>query len=238
LRVDSPGGSAFASDEIWRAVERVKAAGKPVIVSMGGYAASGGYYVAAGADAIFALPSTVTGSIGVYGGKYNVEELLSTLHINTETYLRGRNAGMFSLTRPFDAVEFAALDRMIGETYAQFKDRVATGRGMSAEEVEQVARGRVWTGEAASSNGLVDELGGFFDAVATAQYRAGMSDSVPYSLITYNPWYGTASGIPAFLVNSLFPRVELPPELQLLLARASMQNERIYAMLPYQLEIR
>ena len=249
LRVDSPGGSAFASDEIWREVEKVKAEGKPVIVSMGGYAASGGYYVSAGADNIFALPSTVTGSIGVYGGKYSGEQLLETLHINTESYLRGRNAGMYSMTRPFDAVEFAALDRMIGETYSQFKDRVGDGRNMKEERVEEVARGRVWSGAQAQKEGLVDQLGGFFDAVDLARYKAGLTDGVPYSLITYNPWLSSGGSIPAYLIKNpkmipafltqqFLPKTKLPPELEQAMAMMRLRNEYIYAMMPYRLEIR
>lgn len=243
LRVDSPGGSAFASDEIWRAIEKVKEAGKPVIVSMGGYAASGGYYVSAGADAILALPSTVTGSIGVYGGKYNAQGLFETLHINTETYLRGRNAAMYSMTRPFDDVEYAVLDRMIEDTYRQFKEKVELGRGLTPEQVEEVARGRVWSGEAAKERGLVDEIGGFFDAVELAKVQAGMGEGVPYALVVYNPWYGSGSGIPAFLVESdllakVFPHMELPPALKQMVAEAYMSDERVYAMLPYALEIK
>lgn len=244
LRVDSPGGSAFASDEIWKEVEKLKEEGKPVIVSMGGYAASGGYYVSAGADAIFAEPSTVTGSIGVYGGKFSAGPLFDTLHINTETYLRGRNAAMFSMTRPFDAVEFAALDHLIGDTYRQFKEKVEQGRNLTSEQVETVARGHVWSGTAASQNGLVDHLGGFFDAVALARSQAGLTEGTPYSLITYNPWMGSPGNMPAMLVHapllavrSLFPHARMPAELEQLAAMAAMRNERVFAMMPYRLEL-
>ena len=237
LRVDSPGGSAFASDEIWREVARLRESGKPVIVSMGGYAASGGYYVSAGADRILALPSTVTGSIGIYGGKYSGAELLDTLHITTESYLRGRNSGMFSVYRPFDPVEFAALDKMIAAGYAQFKEKVAQGRSLTDEQVEEVARGRVWSGTRASENGLVDQIGGFFDAVDIARREAGIGASTPYSLITYDPWMGSPGYIPAVLIQALAPRAKLPPELAHLIALSVFQDERIFAMMPYYLEI-
>jgi protease-4 len=175
LRVDSPGGSSFASDEIWRAVERVKKAGKPVVVSMGSMAASGGYYVAAGADTIVANPSTITGSIGVYAGpKFSLEGLYDKVGIGSELYVRGRNAAMWSMSKPMDEYEFAAVNRLVGHTYAQFKARVGDGRGLDDDQVEAVARGRVWSGVDAQNGGLVDELGGFHDAVRIACEKAGM----------------------------------------------------------------
>jgi protease-4 len=186
MRVDSPGGSAFASDEIWRAVERLKAKGKPVIVSMGGTAASGGYYVAAGATAIYAMPSTVTGSIGVYSGKFNVEGLYDRLGIQVEQYTRGRNAAMYSLSRPMDDSEYAAMDRMVASTYAQFREKVRQGRNMDEDQVESVTQGRVWTGSAAHENGLVDELGTFHDAVTRARLEAGIRPRAEAALISYS----------------------------------------------------
>ena len=178
LRVDSPGGSSFASDEIWRAVERVKKAGKPVVVSMGSVAASGGYYVAAGADAIVASPSTITGSIGVYAGpKFSLEGLYEKVGIGSELYVRGRNAAMWSISKPMDDHEFAALDRMVDHTYQQFKSRVGMGRSLDKAQVESVARGRVWSGVDAKEQGLVDELGGFYDAVGIACEKANMDCS-------------------------------------------------------------
>ncbi len=246
LRVDSPGGSAFASDEIWRAVERVKEAGKPVVVSMGGYAASGGYYVAAGADAIYALPTTVTGSIGVYGGKVNGSGLFEKLDIHTEQFNRGRNAGMYSLSRPFDDIEFAALDRMIADTYRQFKDKVRDGRHLSAEKVEEVAQGRVWSGLDAKEQGLVDEHGGFFDAVERARAQAGMKPDAPYTLVTYDPWGGggdlpsqlISADLPARISRALAPKVELPEEVKSFWTLSALHGERVFAMLPYHLEIK
>ena len=156
-------------------VERVKKADKPVVVSMGSVAASGGYYVAAGADAIVANPSTITGSIGVYAGpKFSLEGLYDKVGIGSELYVRGRNAAMWSLSKPMDEHEFAALNRLVGNTYAQFKARVGDGRGLDDDEVEQVARGRVWSGVDARAGGLVDELGGFHVAVRIACEKAEM----------------------------------------------------------------
>ncbi len=244
LRVDSPGGSAFASDEIWRAVERVKETGKPVVVSMGGYAASGGYYVSAGADAIWAEPSTITGSIGVYGGKYNGEGLFGKLGINTEITARGRNASMFSLSRPMDDVEYAALDRLIGETYDQFKERVAGGRNLTPEQVETAARGRVWSGKRAKDNGLVDNHGGFYEALDDARLRAGMDARAPYTLVLMDPWEGptTLAGgvarVGAQMKAALEPQVSVPQEVSRFWSLSALRDTRVFAMMPYELNIR
>ncbi|MFN7146563.1 MAG: signal peptide peptidase SppA, partial [Myxococcota bacterium] len=244
LRVDSPGGSAFASDEIWRAIERVQGEGKPVVVSMGGYAASGGYYVAAGADAIYALPSTVTGSIGVYGGKYSGKALFEKLDIHTEQISRGRNAGMYSMSRPFDDVEFAALDRMIGDTYRQFKDKVQDGRQLAPEKVEAVAQGRVWSGRDARDQGLVDEHGGFFDAVDNARARAGMRMDAPFTLVAFDPWSGNGGDLAATVVRAkasiqraLAPKVEVPEEVRAFWTYSALHGDHVFALLPYQLRI-
>ncbi len=196
LRVDSPGGSSFASDEIWRAVERVKDAGKPVVVSMGSVAASGGYYVAAGADAIVANPSTITGSIGVYAGpKLSLEGLYDKVGIGTELYVRGRNAAMWSMSKPMDETEFAALDRMVAHTYTTFKKRVGDGRGLDDDQVEQVARGRVWSGSDAQDGGLVDEMGSFHDAVRIAREKAGIEADADVTLLQLSSRGGLAGEV-------------------------------------------
>lgn len=176
IRVDSPGGSAFASDAIWRAVERVKAAGKPVVVSMGGVAASGGYYVATGADSIWAEPTTLTGSIGVISTKPDVSGLLDRLGMTTTQLRRGRMAGADSVLRGWDPLERARREALVGEIYATFVDRVATGRGMTTEAVEAVAGGRVWSGVDAREEGLVDELGGLMEAIDHARVLADIPE--------------------------------------------------------------
>jgi len=242
LRVDSPGGSAFASDNIWRAVEKVKEEGKPVIVSMGGVAASGGYYVAAGADAIYAEETTITGSIGIYSGKMSFGELYEKVGLNTELFTRGRNAAMYSVSRPMDAIEYAAMDRMISHGYTQFKERVAAGRGMTMEEVEQVARGRVWSGSRAKEIGLVDELGGLQDAIERARQDAGIGANAEVDLITIRG-VETAFGDPVIeRVQALFrPQIavpELPEELARLQPYLALEGETLLAMSPWIIEIK
>lgn len=179
FRVDSPGGSAVASDVIWREVVLTRDAGKPVIVSMGALAASGGYYVAAPADVIVAEPATLTGSIGVFGGKVVVADLLERLGLNTGAVSNGAASRMFSTRTPFSDAEERRLDAMLDRVYADFVGKVAEGRSMSADAVDAVARGRVWSGTDASRNGLVDQLGGLRDAVAVARSRAGLPDDAP-----------------------------------------------------------
>ncbi len=250
LRVDSPGGSAFASDAIWRAVARLEDEHKPVIVSMGGYAASGGYYVSSNATAIYAEPSTVTGSIGVYGGKYNLEGLFDKLHVETESFDRGRNASMYSMSKPFDEVQLAALDRMIGDTYSQFTSKVSAGRHLSADQVQTIARGRVWSGTAASQRGLVDAFGGLYDAVARAKKEAGIAEDAPCSLVAFDPWGDDGSGdLPTTLIRAGVAKimgskplfggmpVELSKELEPFWSMAALKGTTVFAMMPYTLNI-
>jgi protease-4 len=179
LHVDSPGGSAVASDTIWREVCRVRDAGKPVIVSMGEAAASGGYYIACPADVIVALPATLTGSIGVFGGKVVVQELMERVGLHTGTVARGARSLMFSPRHGFSADERERLSATIDAIYADFVAKVAQGRGRAVTEIEGIARGRVWTGRDALGVGLVDELGGLRDAVRIARERGGLSKDAP-----------------------------------------------------------
>jgi len=179
LHIDSPGGSAVASDTIWREVCRVRDAGKPVVVSMGRAAASGGYYIACPADVIVALPSTLTGSIGVLGGKMVVREMLDRLGLTTGAVSRGSRSLMFSARRGFTDVERERLAATIDAIYEDFVAKVARGRGRTVAEIEGIARGRVWTGSDALGVGLVDELGGLHDAVRIARQRAGLATDAP-----------------------------------------------------------
>jgi len=181
LRVDSPGGSAVASDTIWREVCRVRAAGKPVVVSMGQAAASGGYYIACPADVIVALPSTLTGSIGVFGGKMVVRGLLDRLGLTTGMVSHGDRALMFSPRRGFSDAERERLAATIDAIYDDFVAKVARGRCRPVAEIEAVARGRVWTGSDALGIGLVDELGGLSDAIRIARARGGLPADAPVS---------------------------------------------------------
>ena len=174
LHVDSPGGSAVASDTIWREVCRVREAGKPVVVSMGEAAASGGYYIACPADVIVALPSTLTGSIGVFGGKMVVRALFDRLGLTTGSVSRGERSLMYSPRRGFTDQERERLAATMDAIYDDFVTKVASGRGRPVAEIESVARGRVWTGSDALGIGLVDELGGLRDAVRIARARGGL----------------------------------------------------------------
>jgi protease-4 len=173
LRVNSPGGSALASDRIARAVIRLRAR-KPVIVSMGDMAASGGYYVSAPADEIFASPGTTTGSIGIFGMKFDVAALAARVGLASETYKRGAHADMFSPFRPWSADERKIMEGHIRGMYQLFLDTVAAGRksrGITAQRADELGRGRIWTGAQALDVRLVDRLGGFSDALDEAARR-------------------------------------------------------------------
>lgn len=168
LRIDSPGGSALASDSIWRELVRVSDAGKPLVASMGSVAASGGYYIAAPADKIVALPTTVTGSIGVFGLRPVIADAKKKLRIHTDELHTGEEPPGFSLNRPATEAQRIRIDASIDATYDTFLQRVADGRNMAIDDVFEVAQGRVWTGADAVEAGLVDELGGLDHAVAVA----------------------------------------------------------------------
>jgi protease IV len=179
LRVNSPGGSYVASDTIWREVVRARNAGKPVVVSMGDVAASGGYFIAMAADAIVAQAGTITGSIGVLSGKPVLSELLGRAGVTTDSVTEGAHSDMFKTTRPFSDEEWALVNDWLDHIYADFTGKVAEGRRMSADRVHELARGRVWTGADALANGLVDELGGMDRAAAIARRRAGLPATAP-----------------------------------------------------------
>ncbi|MDQ2810302.1 MAG: signal peptide peptidase SppA [Actinomycetota bacterium] len=179
LRVNSPGGSATASDTIWREVVRLRAAGKPVVVSMSDVAASGGYYIAAAADVIVAQPGTITGSIGVIMGKPVLEDALHRVGVTTDSISVGAGATMLSPFHPFTEDEWSRINTWMDAIYRDFTEKVASGRQMSVERVHEVARGRVWTGADAAQNGLVDELGGMRAAAKIARRRAGLPADAP-----------------------------------------------------------
>ena len=179
FRVNSPGGSAVASDAIWREVVLARKAGKPVVVSMGNMAASGGYYVAMAADTIVAQPGTLTGSIGVVVGKPIVSELLDRLGIGLGSVEDGAHARMFSTTRDFTEAEWERVNASLDQIYDDFTAKVAEGRDMSQGRVDELARGRVWTGADAHANGLVDELGGLDHALGIARKKAGIAADAP-----------------------------------------------------------
>ncbi|WP_422859026.1 signal peptide peptidase SppA [Flagellimonas sp. S174] len=173
LRINSPGGSALVSDIIWRQVE-VSKQSKPVIVSFGNVAASGGYYIGAGADKIFAEPTTITGSIGVFGTVPNINELADKVGINAEQVGTNENSVDYSFFEPMTDSFKDVLKEGIEETYDTFLERVSSGRNMTVEEVDAVAQGRVWSGVEAQKLGLVDELGGLDDAIDAAAQMANL----------------------------------------------------------------
>jgi protease-4 len=179
LRVNSPGGSYVASDTIWREVVRLRAAAKPVVVSMSDLAASGGYFISAPADVIVAQPGTLTGSIGVFGGKPVLTGLLDRAGVSTDTVRDGERAQMFSTTHAFTSAEWERVNAWLDRVYADFTAKVADGRRLSPAHVAEIARGRVWTGADAARNGLVDELGGLDLAARIARRRAGLPSGAP-----------------------------------------------------------
>ena len=185
LRIDSPGGAVGASEAIWRETLQAKAAGKPVVASMGGVAASGGYYVAMGADRIVASPGTITGSIGVFSGKFVTTGLRQRVKVATDVLRLNPNADMYGSTKPFTPEQKAKLGTSLDRVYDMFTSRVAEGRTLSAEAIDAVARGRVWTGAYAAERGLVDVLGGFATALREAKALAGLDPDTPVAVATF-----------------------------------------------------
>jgi len=186
LRVDSPGGSAIASDQVWDAIIRAQEAGKPVIVSMASLAASGGYYIAAPADYVLAHATTLTGSIGVYGGKIVLGDTMALIGLNTESItVGGEYASVYSGQTTWTDTQREAYRSQLENVYADFTERVATGRDLPLERVLEIARGRVWTGAQAADLGLVDEIGGFRDAIDAAKEMAGIAPELDVQLTRF-----------------------------------------------------
>jgi protease-4 len=183
LRVDSPGGSVTGSETIWREVVRLREAGKPIVASMGAVAASGGYYVSMGADAIVANAGTLTGSIGVVTGKLVARDLKERLGIGSDSVRTNRNADAWSVNAPFTDEQHAHVEAEADLFYTDFVQRVADGRGMTVEAVDAVARGRVWTGADAKEHGLVDELGGLRAAIERAKVLAGFDADAEVKIV-------------------------------------------------------
>lgn len=184
LRVDSPGGVAIAADIMWRELKLVSAK-KPLIVSMSDLAASGGYYIAAPAHAIVAQPGTLTGSIGVYGGKYVLDGVLEKVGVNVEEITDGSQAGLYAPIGRFSTAARSALQAQMDETYERFLHVVAEGRGMTRAEVDALARGRVWTGQQAFDHGLVDALGGLRSALDLVKVEIGADSETDVVLVPY-----------------------------------------------------
>ncbi|MFW6163284.1 MAG: signal peptide peptidase SppA [Planctomycetota bacterium] len=243
LRIDSRGGSALISDMIWREIQRTKAAGKPVIASMSDVAGSGGYYIAMPCDAIVAQPATVTGSIGVVGGKLSLAGLYEKIHVNVETFSRGKNAGIFTDARGFTDSQRERFAALLGHIYDEFVEKAAEGRNMEEAKMRQLATGRIWTGRAALEEGLVDRLGGLRDAYHLAVEKAGLKpeDVQPVILprersvleMLFNPAAASRMGAdPSTLPEALRRKMPLAQIVKLL------EHDNMLAIMPFLIEMK
>lgn len=242
LRVNSPGGSALASELMWREIELTKKV-KPVVVSMGNYAASGGYYIACNADRIFAEPNTITGSIGVFGILPNFTKLSNNIGINTEQVKTHANASGYSVFTPLEESTRAIVQEGVEKVYTTFIERVAAGRNMTTEEVDAIAQGRVWAGAEAVENGLVDELGGLDAAIAYAA-KLGKSDSYttenfPKYEMTIDKYFAGLSGLPFAKTKEDFIKEEVGAENYQVIERIRRvsQLRGTQVIMPYEITI-
>ena len=246
LRVNSPGGSALASDLIWRATQTVE---KPIVASMGDIAASGGYYISMGADKIIAEPGTITGSIGVVGGKFNMSGMYDKIGLSTEIINRGKNSGIMSSMDKYSEEERKVVYSMMEEIYVQFTSKAAEGRNMEPEKLLDLAGGKIYTGRDAKRVGLVDELGTLEDAIRDAKQLAGLaSDSevelrvLPKPENPFEALFGIEKdaekevGIAARGLARLVPELARP--IQQALQLKAVMREPVGAYMPYWVEIR
>lgn len=249
LRVDSPGGSAYASDLIWHAVETAKQK-KPVVVSMSDLGASGGYYIAAGANRIIAEPSTFTGSIGVFAGKPVVKGFYDWIGVSNEYVMRGKNAGLFRETEKFTDEERAKFESMVNSTYwDDFVPKVAQGRNKDREYVHSIAQGRVWTGAQAKDNGLIDEFGGLDRAIEVAKELAHIPADkgvrrviLPYPRNFFEGLFDRGDEESVKLQQQRAAYEALPEDMRRALKYAAMleqmQNGDVMALMPFELRIK
>jgi protease-4 len=185
FRVDSPGGSYVASDAIWREVTRARKAGKPVIVSMGDLAGSGGYFVAMDADKIVAQPGTITASIGVLGGKFLTSGLWKKIGLSWDQVHQGANATIWTSTMDYSPQEWARFQSWLDRVYSDFTTKAADGRHMPKDKLLQIAKGRIWSGSDAKNLGLVDEVGGFGEALTLVKKAIGVSPSDDVKIVLF-----------------------------------------------------
>lgn len=242
LRVDSPGGSALTSELIWREIELAKKK-KPVVVSMGNYAASGGYYISCNASRIFAEPTTITGSIGVFGVLPNFTKLSNNMGIHTEEVSTHSNAGGYSVFTPLKENTREVIQQGVEQVYTTFVNRVATGRKMTPAAVDSIAQGRVWTGSDALKNGLVDELGGLNDAI---KYAAKLGKTTSYSTQNYPEFERTIdkylsglTGLPFAKTKEQFIKEEVGEENYRVIERLRRVTKQrgVQAMMPFEIKI-
>lgn len=248
LRVDSPGGSALASDLIWNELKRSK---KPVIASMSDVAASGGYYISMAARKIYAEPGTLTGSIGVVGGKLALRGVYDKIGIKSEVISRGKKSGLLTSADPFSPSERQAFRKLMEDTYDQFlnkalQGRQAAGKKVTREELVHLAGGRVWTGRQAKANGLIDELGTLEDAIAAAAKLGGIAGSEPELLQLPKPQnplealFGDAFNLHAggLEAQTLRGLPELAGKLRDAGALLELRREPVWAILPQRIEVK
>jgi protease-4 len=237
LRVDSPGGSGTASDAVWRELMLARRT-KPVVASMGDYAASGGYYLAMGADAIVAQPGTITGSIGVFSGKFSFRGLYAKLGISQETVRRGRHATLFSSWDPWTEEERAKVRRLNESFYETFVAKAADSRKRTAAEIDAVAQGRVWTGEDALERGLVDALGGLDAAVRAARERARIPKGQEVQLVVLPERKGILEMLMERQEEDVLARAVGPRAASLLRWAAALSDLGPIARVPFDVAVR
>ena len=244
LRVNSPGGSATASEVIQREIRLIKKV-KPIVVSMGTYAASGGYWISAYADKIFAEPTTITGSIGVFGLQFDVQKLANNVGITFDSVKTGKFADALTIARPKTPEEIAVLQRMVDWIYSEFIAKVAEGRSLEPARVEEIAQGRVWSGSEAKNLGLVDELGGLDAAIRFAAEKAGLGAN--YRLVEYPRQKELLEAIQEILEHTtprqarstgLAAQIAQRVEAELKVLRAFNDPQGIYARMPLSLTIK
>jgi protease-4 len=231
LRINSPGGSALAADRIARAIVRLRKTGKPVLASMGDVAASGGYYVAAPTERILASPGTLTGSIGIFGFKVNVKGLFGHLGINSETFKRGQHADLYSPSRAWTDEERAIITGQMQYMYQRFLDTVAAGRKITSKQVDDLGRGKIWTGSQAAGVGLVDGMGSVIYAIDEAARRAGVPvgpGSLPEVVVLPRP--------AASFLGALSTMPGAREAMQMVLPLVQQGSSGVLARLPYDIE--
>ncbi len=240
LRIDSPGGSALTSDLIWREIELTKKV-KPVVVSMGNLAASGGYYIACNASEIFAEETTITGSIGVFGTLPNITKLTNNIGIHTEQVKTHQNASGYSIFTPLDENTRAAVQESVENIYKVFVDRVAKGRNMKFEEVDSIAQGRVWTGADAIKIGLVDKIGGMDDALKAAAKLAKISDYKTKDYPEYEKKFADIfGGMPFMQSKESFIKEEVGEENYMMIEqiRRMSSQKGMQTLMPFEINIK
>jgi protease-4 len=243
LRVDSPGGSALASDIIWREVKITNEV-KPVVVSMGDLAASGGYYIAMGGQKIFAEPTTITGSIGVFGLLPNFQQLADRIGINAEQVETNKQSAGYSVFEPMNETIYTEIEQSIEATYDTFLKRVAENRGLTVAEVDSIAQGRVWSGTEAKTIGLVDEIGGLNKAIEAAAEIAELKEyrtiSLPEYITDLDEVLGKFSGLPGLKSSEEIIKQEIGTEAYEVLQQIKELSrlKGVQARLPFELKIR